>query len=72
MRLALTQLQEQLEMFYEEKTKGIIIRARASWHEHGEKSTKYFLNLEKRNHVIKTYTKAMGKWCNQNRPILHT
>ena len=43
--------QEQLEMFYEEKTKGIIIRARARWHEHGEKSTKYFLNLEKRNHV---------------------
>ena len=29
--------QEQLEMFYEEKTKGIIIRARARWHEHGEK-----------------------------------
>ena len=45
--------QEQLEMFYEEKTKGIIIRARARWHEHGEKSTKYFLNLEKRNHVKK-------------------
>ena len=33
--------QEQLEMFYEEKTKGIIIRARARWH------------LEKRNHVKK-------------------
>ena len=45
--------QEQLEMFYEEETKGIIIRARARWHEHGEKSTKYFLNLEKRNHVKK-------------------
>ena len=43
----------QLEMFYDEKTKGIIIRARARWHEHGEKSTKYFLNLEKRNHVKK-------------------
>ena len=47
--------QEQLEMFYEEKTKGIIIRARARWHEHGEKSTKYFLNLEKRNHVKNIY-----------------
>ena len=43
--------QEKLETFYEEKTKGIIIRARARWHEHGEKSTKYFLNLEKRNHI---------------------
>ena len=42
-----------LEMFYDEKVKGIIIRARARWHEYGEKSTKYFLNLEKRNHVKK-------------------
>ena len=40
-------VQEKLESFYEEKTKGVIIRARARWHEHGEKSTKYFLNLEK-------------------------
>jgi len=33
---------ENLEAFYEEKTKGIIISARARWHEHGEKSAKYF------------------------------
>ena len=33
--------------------KGIIIRARASWHEDGKKSTKYYLNLEKRNHIKK-------------------
>jgi len=46
-------VQEKLESLYEEKTKGVIIRARATWHEHGEKSTKYFLNLEKRNHVKK-------------------
>ena len=44
---------ERLESFYDHKTKGIIIRARARWHENGEKSTKYFLNLEKRNHVKK-------------------
>ena len=44
---------DMLELFYEEKVKGIIIRARARWHERGEKSTKYFLNLEKRNHVKK-------------------
>ena len=49
--------QENLEAFYEEKAKGIIIRARACWHEHGEKSTKYFLNLEKRNHVKKNIRK---------------
>ena len=46
-----------LELFYGEKVKGIIIRARARWHEHGEKSTKYFLNLEKRNHIKKDMRK---------------
>ena len=40
-----------LEHFYEEKMRGIIIRPRARWHEHGERSSKYFLNLEKRNNV---------------------
>ena len=50
---------ENLEAFYEEKTKGIIIRARARSHEHGEKSTKYFLNLEKRNHVKKNIQKVL-------------
>ena len=40
-------------IFYEEKLQSIIIRARARRCEHGEKSTKYFLNLEKRNHVKK-------------------
>ena len=56
--------QEKLETFYEEKTKGIIIRARARWHEHGEKSTKYFLNLEERNHIKKHYTKTSYKRSN--------
>ena len=49
----LNSAKDMLELFYEEKIKGIIIRARARWHEHGEKSTKYFLNLEKRNHIKK-------------------
>jgi len=44
-------VKETLELFYEEKVKGIIIRARTCWHKHGEKSTKYFLNLEKINHI---------------------
>ena len=40
----------QLEEIYSEKTNGAIIRSKARWHEEGEKSTKYFLSLEKRNH----------------------
>ena len=38
---------------YDKKVEGLIIRARARWHEHGEKNSKYFLNLEKRNHIKK-------------------
>ena len=30
-------------------TQGIILRSTVDWYEHGEKSSKYFLNLEKRN-----------------------
>ena len=36
-----------------EKVEGIIVRSRARWHEHGEKNSKYFLNLEKRNSIKK-------------------
>ena len=49
----LNEAREVLEQFYQEKTKGVIIRARARWHEHGERNTKYFVNLEKRNNVKK-------------------
>ena len=45
--------QEELKTFYEKKVEGIIIRSRARRYEHGERSSKYFLNLEKRNHVKK-------------------
>ena len=57
--IRLNEIKEKLELFYEEKTKGIIIRARARWHEHGERSSKYFLNLEKRNHVKKHIRKLL-------------
>ena len=53
----LNSAKEDLELFYEEKVKGMIIRARARWYEHGEKSTKYFINLEKRNHIKKRMRK---------------
>ena len=45
--------QEELEMLkmeydsiYEQIAKGAIIRSKATWYEKGEKSNKYFLNLE--------------------------
>lgn len=42
-----------LDSYEEKKVEGIIVRSRARWHEYGEKSTKYFLNLEKRYHICK-------------------
>jgi len=32
----------ELESMYGKKVEGLIIRARAGWHEHGEKKSKYF------------------------------
>ena len=51
--LALNVLKERMDKMYEEEVEGIIVRSRARWHEHGEKNSRYFLNLEKRNHVKK-------------------
>ena len=57
--MRLDKIKEKLELLYEEKVKGIVIRATAHWHEYGERSTKYFLNLEKRNHVKKHIRKLL-------------
>ena len=59
-RSRFNEIKQKLELFYEEKTNGIIVRdyrARGRWHKHGERSTKYFLNLEKRKQVKKTHQK---------------
>ena len=39
----------ELESVYNYITEGIILRSKVDWNQHGEKSSKYFLNLEKRN-----------------------
>ena len=39
----------ELESIYNFIAEGIILQSKASWYEHGVKSSKYFLNLEKRN-----------------------
>ena len=36
-----------LEQIYKIKTNGIKIRSKCEWHEYREKSSKFFLNLEK-------------------------
>ena len=39
----------ELENLYNYITEGIILRSEVNWYEYGEKSSKYFLSLEKRN-----------------------
>ena len=46
-------LKQKLQLFYERKANGLILRSKARWTEKGEKPTKYFFNLEKRNYIRK-------------------
>ena len=46
----LYRLRAEYKTIAEHRTKGAIIRSRIRWHENGEKNTKYFLNMEKRQH----------------------
>ena len=39
---------KELESIYDHIAEGIRIRSKCDWYEHGEKSTKFFLNLEKK------------------------
>ena len=48
------ELKTELQSIYEEKGKQAIFRAKCRWVEHGERPTKYFFNLEKRNYKKKT------------------
>ena len=50
-------VKSELETIEENIAKGAIMRSKVKWAEAGEKNTKYFLNLEKRNAINKTITK---------------
>ena len=54
------QYKAELEKLYDYITAGIILRSRTTWYKQGEKSSKYFMNLEKRSrgksHVRKLMT----------------
>ena len=53
--------QTQLETFYEKKIEGSIIRSRARWHEHGEKSNKYFFKFREEKSREETYPEVVFK-----------
>jgi exonuclease III len=48
---------KQLEDILDLETAGSILRSKVKWAEAGEKNTKYFLNLEKRNYINKNISK---------------
>jgi hypothetical protein len=50
-----------IEDFNNEKAKGALIRSKIDWAEHGEKNSKFFLNLEKRNYNMKCITKLLDE-----------
>ena len=49
--------QNELKNLVQNRTKVAIVRRRAQWAENGEKNTKFFLNLEKRNYDNKVIHK---------------
>ena len=55
----LIEKQNELKALREKRVDGIIVRAKARWHLHGEKNSKYFLNLEKRHYTEKTIPKII-------------
>ena len=64
-----------LETIYDYITAGIILRSKSDWYEHGEISSKYFLNLEKRNkaksHVRKLLTETDEEVSNPSDIMIH-
>ena len=53
------QCKTDLETLYKVKTKGCIVRSRANHIEFGERNSKYFINLEKRNQKRKVIKRLM-------------
>ena len=51
-------LKQELENCYKQITEGIIFRSRVKWYEQGEHSSKYFVNLIKKNKA-KTYVRNL-------------
>ena len=67
------QLKQELNLIYENQGKGSIVRSKARWIEQGEKPTKYFFNLEKRNYnhkIVKVLRRPDGSSVTTERQIL--
>ena len=68
-----TNTKQRLRELENEKINGMIVRSKVKWHEEGEKSTKYFLGLEKCNAIKKNIRKlklSNGTICTNQKDIL--
>ena len=54
-------LKAELQSIYEKKGRSAIFRSKCRWVEEGERPTKYFFNLEKKNYNKKTITELHGE-----------
>ena len=52
-----TEIRNQLERISFDRARGACIRSKVRWHEFGERNSKYFLSLEKRNYENKFITR---------------
>lgn len=59
------QKENELKSLREKKLKGVLIRSRARWLEHGEKPSNFFCNLENRHFVSKKMTGLIDKYENE-------
>ena len=67
-------LQTDYDRQYEFIAQGVIIRSRANWYEYGEKSNKYFLNLEnsrKKKSCIRKLNTENDKTTSKRKEILN-
>ena len=55
----INQLSTELTQIREDRIKGILLRAKVRWKVEGEKSTRYFCNLEKRHYSEKNIPKLI-------------
>ena len=56
---AIEEKENELKQIREKKIQGILLRAKSRWKVEGEKSTRYFCNLEKRHFTEKTISKLI-------------
>ena len=71
--ISLDDAKKQLEVLRMDKLKGAMVRSKAKWVDEGEKPTKYFCNLEKRNFtnkIIQRVEKDNGKVITTQHEIL--